>query len=566
MWVLSPGTFVALAAVAWLVSAAVPLRGAAVLVNAHTSGNQSAPAVAMDDLGRFVVVWHSQNQDGSQLGIFGRRFDSGGAPLAVEFQVNSYSTQLQAYPAVSITPGGDFVVVWESFFQATPSIDVFARRFTSAGAAIGLEFLVNDYTGNTQRGADVDVASDGSFVVVWQSHSQDGDLYGIFGRRFSSAGGRLGVEFQVNDAHTYSSQHDAEVSVADTGFVVVWMTPEEELSPSNQYLHGRRFDSNGAPRESEFRINEITSGKVISGAVAIVEPGVATGGLMPRGVPTATPVPAERFVAVWNSEVSTRTHGSFNDSSPGGSKFVVDPTAPLDAYLYQVAVSSAGNRYLVAWSTAQGSSYRSIRIVGGNVTAGPTPTMVAAIGPETLDGDLDFPVLALRGGSGDDVLVLRAPGQPIPTPSGSLQGGAARVAPRGVVRSDTDIFLVRLPGPTALATLDVDGDGEFGSLTDALLVLRFLFGFGGSALTTGAVDADCTRCTAGDIATYIGGLGTILDIDDDDTMMALTDGLLLLRYGFGFTGATLVTGALGNGCDRCDAGDIVGYLDPLANI
>jgi hypothetical protein len=54
--------------------------------------------------------------------------------------------------------------------------------------------------------------------------------------------------------------------------------------------------------------------------------------------------------------------------------------------------------------------------------------------------------------------------------------------------------------------LDVDGDGAVIPLNDGLLVLRFLFGFSGSSLTSGAVGADCTRCAAGELETYLSGL------------------------------------------------------------
>ena len=44
---------------------------------------------------------------------------------------------------------------------------------------------------------------------------------------------------------------------------------------------------------------------------------------------------------------------------------------------------------------------------------------------------------------------------------------------------------------------DIDGDGQSDPLTDGLLLLRYLFGFTGATLITGAVDlVNCTRCTA----------------------------------------------------------------------
>jgi hypothetical protein len=52
-------------------------------------------------------------------------------------------------------------------------------------------------------------------------------------------------------------------------------------------------------------------------------------------------------------------------------------------------------------------------------------------------------------------------------------------------------------------TLDIDGDADVGPLTDGLLVVRFLFGFTSTALTNGAVGVDCERCDADAILPYL---------------------------------------------------------------
>jgi hypothetical protein len=51
--------------------------------------------------------------------------------------------------------------------------------------------------------------------------------------------------------------------------------------------------------------------------------------------------------------------------------------------------------------------------------------------------------------------------------------------------------------------LDPDGDGEQQPLTDGVLILRYLFGFRGDSLIMGAVSGTCTRCTAPQIEAYI---------------------------------------------------------------
>ena len=60
------------------------------------------------------------------------------------------------------------------------------------------------------------------------------------------------------------------------------------------------------------------------------------------------------------------------------------------------------------------------------------------------------------------------------------------------------------PGTTKPAThAHVDGDGEVKPATDALLILRYSFGFREATLITGAVDADCTRCDVTSIEVFL---------------------------------------------------------------
>src|SRR5207244_229479 len=109
--------------------------GAEFHVNSYTTNEQSYPAVAADSAGDFVVVWSSYGQDGYERGVFGQRFTSTGASAGTEFQVNSYTTSAQMSPAVAADAAGDFVVVWQSFYQDIDfSFSVFGQRYTSSGA------------------------------------------------------------------------------------------------------------------------------------------------------------------------------------------------------------------------------------------------------------------------------------------------------------------------------------------------------------------------------------------------------------------------------------------------
>src|SRR6188768_1497059 len=87
-----------------LAAAQTPLLFPETPVNTVTSGGQRAASVAIDPAGDFVVVW--QGQDGDNLGVKARRFDTFGDPLADEFLVNTYTTQSEYSPRVSIDDAG----------------------------------------------------------------------------------------------------------------------------------------------------------------------------------------------------------------------------------------------------------------------------------------------------------------------------------------------------------------------------------------------------------------------------------------------------------------------------
>ena len=109
-------------------------------------------------------------------------------------------------------------------------------------------------------------------------------------------------------------------------------------------------------------------------------------------------------------------------------------------------------------------------------------------------------------------------------------------------------------------SFDIDENSEAKALTDGLLVIRHLFGFTGDALATGAISTDATRDRAEDISNLLAGADSELDIDGNGESKALSDGLLLIRYLFGFTGDALTVGAIGEGATRDTSGAIEAYI------
>ena len=79
-------------------------------INSYTSSSQFVPRVAASANGVFVTVWESFGQDGDDSGVFGQRHDGAGRAIGTEFQVNSYTTGYQRFPAAAAAAHRNFAV------------------------------------------------------------------------------------------------------------------------------------------------------------------------------------------------------------------------------------------------------------------------------------------------------------------------------------------------------------------------------------------------------------------------------------------------------------------------
>ena len=230
-------------------------------VNTYTTGYQADPSVAIDENGNFVVVWAS-DQDGSESGVFGQRFAVTGVPLGPEFRVNTVTTDNQQQPRVATDANGNFVVVWTSENQDGSGAGVFGRRYSSSGDPVGPEFQVNTYTTGFQyRPAVSAAANPNDFVVVWQDGTVPGGGApgrGVFGQRFATVGVPLGPEFEVETYTTGFHGAPAIVVQPSGSYVVVWHSDGQDGSGLG--IYGQRYGSSGAPFGSEFRVNADTTG------------------------------------------------------------------------------------------------------------------------------------------------------------------------------------------------------------------------------------------------------------------------------------------------------------------
>jgi hypothetical protein len=265
-------------------------------------------------IGGFVVLFRTPTS-----GIHGQRFSASGAPIGNEFPVESVGNSLaglagggfvytyqncptnacdiyaQRYnptggpiggailvttdanlPSVSVAGvnNGGFVVAWHEFVDHGPRWEIYGRRYDADGNPSSNRFHVNTEIRSDQVNPSVAGLANGGFIVTWQSFNVDGTIQRIFGQRYSAAGARMGGEFLISNIRTFLNQSPSITGLKNGGFAVTWTATT--LDGQDSEIHGRQFNSAGAPATNEFMVSTRTAGRQISSSVA----GLKNGGFI----------------------------------------------------------------------------------------------------------------------------------------------------------------------------------------------------------------------------------------------------------------------------------------------
>lgn len=312
-------------------------------VSSATNSYQSDPSVTAMADGGYLVVWQSDGQDTSGSGIFAQRYDAAGVKSGVEFQINTFTTGAQELPSITALDDGSFVVVWQSATQDVNGVSIYGQHYTSVGVADGTEFHINSYVTSDQENPIVTALADGGFVVVWTSNGQDTGGLGIYGQRYTSAGVASGLEFQINFTVSSDQENPSVSGLTGGGFVVTWTSNGQDGSGAGVY--GQQYDASGAEVGSEFLVNSHITASQSDSTVS----GLADGG----------------YIVVWQSNIQdTNSYGVYGQRYDANGDTVGDETL-INTYIISeqrnptVTVLKNGG-FVVAWESDQDGGYLGI--------------------------------------------------------------------------------------------------------------------------------------------------------------------------------------------------------------
>ncbi|MCJ8052799.1 putative Ig domain-containing protein [Shinella curvata] len=239
------------------------------LVNTTTDHKQCEQQVAALEGGGWVVIWQSTSQTGPGNDIYQQIFDAAGNPTEPETRVNTITTNNQALPQIAALPGGGWVINWQSYGQDGSSWGVYQQVYDANGQTVGTETRVNVATPGGQSDARIAVLPNGSWVVIWQSESQNQGGFDVFQRVFAADGSALTSEMRV---HTASAGHQTNAQVkllSDGGWVVIWQSP----GASGLDIFQRAFNADGTARTADIRVSSYDSGDQILPQVTALDDG-----------------------------------------------------------------------------------------------------------------------------------------------------------------------------------------------------------------------------------------------------------------------------------------------------
>lgn len=183
------------------------------------------PDIAVNNNGDSVIVWQEKAKDWD---IYAQRINKDGEKVGNIFKVNQYSVSDQKFPKTAMDKDGNFVIVWQSYFQNGVRSEIYGQKFKANGQKWGSEFRINYFLLNNQMLPDVAMNDEGIFVVIWVSEDQDGSPKSIYARIFNPDGMPMTKEIKVNLSKTGIQTNPVVAINSNNQIIIVWQSSNED--------------------------------------------------------------------------------------------------------------------------------------------------------------------------------------------------------------------------------------------------------------------------------------------------------------------------------------------------
>lgn len=306
------------------------------LVNTTTSGDQQYHSVATSANGETVVAWNQ----GEAPFIRVQRFDANGLPRGGEISVSQELAANDSDTDIAIATDGSFVVVWDHY-NGSNGYDSLARVYNADGSPKTDEFIVHQSTSGHQWLPNVAMAPEGHFTIVWtEASGRDGNGAGVYMRSFDPDAHASSDDELVN-SQTNGHQHQGDIAM-NKDYCVITYTDMSGADGSGNGVFGRLIRLADNYKYNTQQINVQSSGNQDMPSIAMRTDG--------------------RFVIAWVSASQdgdaagifarmfplSLSNPTGTGISSGNSEFQVNTYTASDQIYPSVAMSGDGY-FLISW-------------------------------------------------------------------------------------------------------------------------------------------------------------------------------------------------------------------------
>ena len=142
----------------------------------------------MDSGGRFVVVWEDDKDSNGKYQIYARGFHANGAQRFRDMTVNSVAAGQQLRPGIAMDALGRYVVVWQDDKDSNGVYQIYARGFDPLGRERFHDRTINKNSSGQQFLPAAGIGKDLRFVVCWQDDLDGNKFYEILARGLTPDG------------------------------------------------------------------------------------------------------------------------------------------------------------------------------------------------------------------------------------------------------------------------------------------------------------------------------------------------------------------------------------------
>ena len=186
-------------------------------INSYTDNMQQNAAVSAFENGDVIVCWESYGQDSDEWGIFGQKISHSLDKIGNEFRINTTIKRAQMLPKVLVLPNDNFVVCWYDMYGISGK-SIVLQFFDNLANKIGNEIIVTDENDRYIYDINLNYLNSDKLSIAWSGISDSSSWMHVYAQVFDLQGNKIGSHKKLSSLP--GNKFDLSVSILENGNII----------------------------------------------------------------------------------------------------------------------------------------------------------------------------------------------------------------------------------------------------------------------------------------------------------------------------------------------------------